>query len=86
MDKEKQKELNSIRAKLKRADARAREAQQYADTLRKREQQLGEEELLEQIHRMQEAGESVFSILEMIKLRQEEQLTKESEVVRNHEI
>ena len=73
MDKEKQKELNSIRAKLKRADARAREAQQYADTLRKREQQLGEEELLE-------------PILEMIKLRQEEQLTKESEVVRNHEI
>ena len=88
MEKEKERELKKLQKERERAMARAKECLQYAETIRKREMQIAEDDILAEIRRMQDAGESLIDIVNRIKSMQDmvNDAQKEREVIQDVEI
>ena len=84
MNTRKEKKFESLYDQLARAKERAREAVQYVETMEKRIQQESEAEILAEIRKMQEEGDTVFTILKRIEEMQNNQ--KGSEVAKHDEI
>lgn len=78
------KKIEKVREDIRKAEARVREADEYLKTLRAKERQLEDEEIVAQIRSMQEKGADILDVLRVVKGRKDRQ-GRENENVRGGE-
>lgn len=78
------KKIEKVREDIRKAEARVREADEYLKTLRAKERQLEDEEIVAQIRSMQEKGADILDVLRIVKGRKDSS-DREDENVRGGE-
>lgn len=65
------RKITKVREDIRKAEARAREAEEYVKTLRAKERQLEDEEIVARIRGMQEKGADIMDVLQEVQRRKE---------------
>lgn len=65
------RKITKVREDIRKAEARAREAEEYVKTLRAKERQLEDEEIVARIRGMQEKGADIMDVLQEVRKRKE---------------
>lgn len=65
------RKITKVREEIRKAEARAREAEEYVKTLRAKERQLEDEEIVARIRGMQEKGADIMDVLQEVQKRKE---------------
>lgn len=65
------RKITKVREDIRKAEAKAREAEEYVKTLRAKERQLEDEEIVAQIRGMQEKGADIMDVLQEVQRRKE---------------
>ena len=63
--------ITKVREDIRKAEAKAREAEEYVKTLRAKERQLEDEEIVARIRGMQEKGADIMDVLQEVQRRKE---------------
>lgn len=63
------KKIEKVREDIRKAEARAREAEEYVKTLRAKERQLEDEEIIARIRAMQGKGADIMDVLRDVQNR-----------------
>ena len=74
------KKLERVREDIRKAEARLREDEEYLKTLRARQRQLEDDEIIAQIRSMQKKGGDVLEVLHTV-----QDLQKENDAARSQE-
>ena len=74
------KKLSKVREDIKKAEARLREEEEYLKTLRAKQRQIEDDEIVAQIRAMQEKGSDVLDVLRTVK-----DLQKKNDAVKSYE-
>ena len=74
------KKLSKVREDIKKAEARLREEEEYLKTLRAKQRQIEDDEIVAQIRAMQEKGSDVLDVLRAVK-----DLQKKNDAVKSYE-
>lgn len=74
------KKLERVREDIRKAEAKLREDEEYLKTLRARERQLEDDEIIAQIRSMQKKGSDVLEVLRTV-----QDMKKRTEAAKTHE-